>query len=183
MGGLRAIAAVTLIVMLALTAMAMSQESFGFMPSSAKAFLPRLAATADDLRKLAAEQHSEADWRQFVTKSAPGLAEREIGELAAYLAINMPATTPLPAGADRAALVDAFPADGRELAWNHCQSCHSLFTGYLMQNRDVQGWRSVFLSPFHRNIRMNDKERETFARYSAASMPMKAEDVPADLRF
>jgi hypothetical protein len=41
----------------------------------------------------------------------------------------------------------------------------------------------VFLSPFHRNIKMSEKERETFARYSAVSMPMKAEDVPPDLRF
>ncbi len=183
MGGLRAIAAVTLIVMLALTAMAMSQESFGFMPAGAKALLPRLAATTDDLRKLAAEQRSEADWRQFVAKATPGLAEHETNELAAYLAINMPAAVSLPATTDRAVLAEAFPADGRELAWNNCQSCHSLFTGYLMQNRDVQGWRSVFLSPFHRNIKMNAKERETFARYSAASMPMKADNVPADLRF
>ena len=58
-----------------------------------------------------------------------------------------------------------------------------MFSGYLMQNRDAQGWRSIFLSPFHRNIKMTEQERETFARYSAISMPMKAENVPADLRF
>ncbi len=52
-----------------------------------------------------------------------------------------------------------------------------------MQNRDAQGWRSIFLSPFHRQIKMAAQERETFARYAAFNMPMKAEDVPADLRF
>ena len=30
---------------------------------------------------------------------------------------------------------------------------------------------------------MDEKERETFALYSAVNMPMKYEDVPPELRF
>jgi len=112
------------------------------------------------------------------------LGEREVGELAAYLAVNLP----LPEGAVQQAesqgdIGSALPADGRELAWTQCQFCHSLFSGYLMQQRDAQGWRSVFLSPFHRGLKMTAQQRETFARYSAINMPMKVDDVPAALRY
>ena len=47
----------------------------------------------------------------------------------------------------------------------------------------MQGWRNIFLSPFHRELKMTAQEREKFARYSAINMPMKFEDVPEDLRF
>ena len=111
-------------------------------------------------------------------------AARELSELAAYLAVNLP----LPEGVVQQAensgdIASALPPDGRELAWTQCQFCHSLFTSYLTQERDVQGWRSTFLSPFHRGLKMTAKQRETFARYSAINMPMKAADVPAALRY
>jgi hypothetical protein len=32
-------------------------------------------------------------------------------------------------------------------------------------------------------MKMTAQERETFARYSAISMPMKKDGVPADLRY
>jgi hypothetical protein len=79
--------------------------------------------------------------------------------------------------------VTALPPDGRDLAWNECQSCHSLFASHLTQKRTLQGWLNVFLSPFHREMKMTAKEREEFARYSTLNMPMKVEDVPQDLRF
>jgi hypothetical protein len=53
----------------------------------------------------------------------------------------------------------------------------------LTQRRNAQGWRNMFLSPFHRELKMNPQEREEFARYSALNMPMRIEDVPQDLRF
>ena len=75
-------------------------------------------------------------------------------------------------------LAAALPRDGRELAWNECQFCHSLFASHLTQNRDVQAWLNMFQSPFHRELKMTAQEREEFARYSAINMPMKVEDVP-----
>jgi hypothetical protein len=80
-------------------------------------------------------------------------------------------------------LAAALPQDGCDLAWSQCQSCHSLFASHLTQRRPAQGWRNMFLSPFHRELKMNPQEREEFARYSALNMPMKIEDVPPDLRF
>jgi hypothetical protein len=83
----------------------------------------------------------------------------------------------------RGNLASALPSDGRDLAWGGCQNCHSLFASHLTQKRNVQGWRNMFLSPFHRELKMTAQEREEFARYSALNMPMKIEDVPQDLRF
>jgi len=175
---------VTAVALLLMPASVFCQEDFGFMPKGGKTLLLELTSKPAELRDIGSARRSEAEWREFIAKHEASMTERDVNELAAYLAIN----TPVPEGAlpdaqDAAALGAAFPADGRELAWNQCQSCHSLFSGYLMQSRDPQGWRSIFLSPFHRNIKMTAQERETFARYAAFSMPMKAEDVPADLRF
>jgi hypothetical protein len=104
--------------------------------------------------------------------------------LAAYLAVNMPvAAGRAPSSAQLPDLRVALPRDGRDLSWEQCQLCHSLFTSHLTQERTVQGWRNMFESPFHRNLKMTPQEREEFSRYSALNMPMKIDDVPADLRF
>jgi hypothetical protein len=165
---------------------AMAQEDERFMPKGGKTLFLELAdsSRAAELREIGAVSHTEPEWRSFLVQRHKQLSEREIGELAAYLAVNLP----LPEGAVQQAetqgdIASALPPDGRELAWTQCQFCHSLFSGYLMQQRDVQGWRSVFLSPFHRGLKMTAQQRETFARYSAINMPMKADEVPAALRY
>jgi hypothetical protein len=161
-----------------------AQEDFNFMPKGGKTLLTELTSNPTELREIASARRSEAEWREFVVKRKSAMAERDVKELAAYLAINMPLPGGAPAeGQDSRAMAATFPPDGRELAWFQCQSCHSLFSGYLMHDRDAQGWRSIFLSPFHRGMKMTERERETFARYSGHSMPMKIENVPADLRF
>ncbi|QWG22291.1 hypothetical protein KMZ93_20280 [Bradyrhizobium sediminis] len=165
---------------------ATAQEDERFMPRGGKTLFLELADTprAAELREIAGVSRTEAEWRSFLRERHKQLAEREVSELAAYLAVNLP----LPEGAVQQAessgdITSALPADGRELAWTQCQFCHSLFTSYLTQQRDVQGWRSTFLSPFHRGLKMTAQQRETFARYSAINMPMKAVDVPAALRY
>jgi hypothetical protein len=178
------LAALSLFVAGALPAKA--QESEAFMPKGGKTLFLDLKDTprAEELREIGNLKRSEAEWRGFVAERHKQMGEREVSELAAYLAVNLP----LPEGAVQQAekqgdIAAALPADGRELAWTQCQFCHSLFSGYLMQQRDVQGWRSVFLSPFHRGLKMTAQQRETFARYSAINMPMKVDDVPAALRY
>jgi hypothetical protein len=165
---------------------ATAQEDERFMPKGGKTLFLELTDTrrAAELREIAGISRTEAEWRSFLLERHKQLAEREVSELAAYLAVNLP----LPEGAVQRAessgdISSALPADGRELAWTQCQFCHSLFTSYLTQQRDVQGWRSTFLSPFHRGLKMTAQQRETFARYSAINMPMKADDVPAALRY
>jgi len=156
---------------------------YRFMPKGGRALLLQFLGAplgAAELRAIAQARRSEAEWRDFVEPRAKALTERERVTLAAYLVVNMP----MPGdAATRADLASALPTDGRDLAWNECQSCHSLFAGYLTQDRDAQAWRNIFLSPFHRQMKMSQQEREEFARYSALNMPMKIEDVPQDLRF
>lgn len=165
---------------------AMAQEDETFMPKGGKTLFLELkdGPRAAELREIGSLARTEAEWRNYLAERHKQLSEREASELAAYLAVNFP----LPEGAvaqaeSQSDVASALPPDGRELAWTQCQFCHSLFSGYLMQQRDVQGWRSVFLSPFHRNLKMTARQRETFARYSAINMPMKPADVPAALRY
>lgn len=165
---------------------AVAQEDEKFMPKGGKTLFLELADSprAAELREIGGVSRTEAEWRGFLVERHKMLSEREVSELAGYLAVNLP----LPEGAVQQAessgdIASALPPDGRELAWTQCQFCHSLFTSYLTQQRDAQGWRSTFLSPFHRGLKMTVQQRETFARYSAINMPMKVDDVPAALRY
>lgn len=158
-------------------------EDHSFMPKGGRALLLEILGTppkTGDLREMVQTRRTEPQWREFIAARSKAMSERELATLAAYLAVNLPLPEDALKPSDLAA---ALPPDGRDLAWNQCQFCHSLFTSHLMQMRDAQGWRNMFLSPFHRELKMSAQEREEFARYSALNMPMKIDDVPPDLRF
>ena len=158
-------------------------EDNAFMPKGGRALLLDLFGAPPDqveLRAIVQARRTEPEWLNFVAARKKPLTERELATLAAYLAVNLPLSDD---ALKRDNLASALPPDGRDLAWNGCQSCHSLFASHLTQKRPVQGWRNMFLSPFHRELNMSPQEREEFARYSALNMPMKIEDVPPDLRF
>jgi hypothetical protein len=161
--------------------------SFDFMPKGGKAlFTDVFGATPDTatLGEIAAPARSESDWNAFLVARSTDLDDKELRTLAAYLAVNMPIPLDkLDAAAKGGDVAVALPPDGRELAWNGCQGCHSLFASHLTQDRDLQGWQNMFNSPFHRELKMTSQERDEFSRYSAINMPMKFEDVPEDLRF
>jgi hypothetical protein len=158
-------------------ALAAAGEDYRFMPKGGRTLLVEVVGAASpQLRALAREKRTEAQWREFVDAQKKPLSDKERATLAAYLAVNLPVAAPVQ---DASSL----PRDGRELAWEECQSCHSLFAGHLTQGRAAQGWRNMFMSPFHREMKMTPQEREEFSRYSEINMPMKIEDVPAELRF
>lgn len=161
----------------ALLALAAAGEDFNFMPKGGRALLVQaVGASSPQMRSIVQEKRTEAQWREFVDAQKKPMTERERTTLAAYLAVNMPVAAPVQ-GAVR------LPRDGRDLAWEECQSCHSLFSSFLTQARAAQGWRNMFLSPFHRVMKMTAQEREEFARYAEINMPMKIDEVPPDLRF
>lgn len=166
---------------------ALSQEGHEFMPKGGKALLlemvgePPLVAA---LRQIVETGQSEEEWRAALAERKGVMSDTELLTLANYLAVNMPlAEGALEQAESQGDISAALPPDGRNLAWNNCQFCHSLFTGYLTHDRDAQGWLGTFEVPFHRELEMTDQEQETFARYSAVNMPMTIEDVPAELRF
>lgn len=167
-------------------AAAAGAEDPSFMPRGGRTLLvERLGASprADEMRRLLGTTRSEPEWAAWVAAGPAPASERERATLVAYLATHLP--LPAAATSSRSAedLLAALPRDGRDLAWQQCQFCHSLFTSHLTQRRDEQGWRNMFLSPFHRELKMTAREREEFARYSAINMPMRIEDVPEELRF
>jgi hypothetical protein len=177
----RLFSAVLSVAMFAL-AQAAGQDN-AFMPKGGRALLLDLLGTPvkpTELRGIAQARRTGPEWRNFLAARTQALSEREQATLAAYLEVNMPLSAE---AVRRDDLASALPPDGRDLAWNGCQNCHSLFAGYLTQDRDAQGWRNIFLSPFHRELKMSPQEREEFSRYSALNMPTKIEAVPEDLRF
>lgn len=145
-------------------------DPFAFMPDGGRGLLVRAFPSPEARAEALATTRSAEDWQAAL--SAVALADRERATLAAYLSRAAPREA-----------AQALPADGRDLALAQCQSCHSLFSGYLMQRRDRNGWLVVFASPFHKDIPMSQTEREIFADYSAINMPMRVEDVPPEMRF
>lgn len=160
-----------------LAALAAAGEDFQFMPKGGRALLlETVGSMPAQLRPIVQSKRTEPQWREFADANGKRLTERERATLAAYLAVNLPLAGPLDSA-------QQLPRDGRDLAWEECQSCHSLFSSHLTQARSAQHWRNMFMSPFHRQMKMTPQEREEFARYSELNMPMKVDDVPPDLRF
>ena len=154
-------------------------ETSDFMPKGGRALLLAIVGESSaKLRDIVQQKRTEEEWLQYAKEQSrtKPMTDKEQATLAAYLAINMPAATAVQGAA-------ALPRDGRDLAWEGCQNCHSLFTSFLTQTGSANRWRNEFQFPFHRNLKMTAQEREEFARYAEINMPMKVEDVPADLRF
>lgn len=158
--------------------MALAQnDPFAFMPDGGRESFSIVFPTPDLRAWAFSQQLAAGGWAAEIIGRSPDLAPRTVETLAAYLSVIAPRDTP----SDD--LASALPSDGRDLALTQCQSCHSLFSGYLMHRRDKAGWLATFSSPFHTGITMSDAEKTIFADYSAINMPMRFEDVPPELRF
>ena len=164
---------------------ALAQSDFGFMPDGGRqTLLGILGGSPSELITVISSRHSEAEWVTVLKPNASTLKPEELETLASYLAVNMPVAVEQSTKAqDLEQVSSLLPPDGKELAVANCQFCHSFFTGYLAHDRDAEGWRSIFKAPFHKELPMDQKERETFARYSAINMPIPYEKVPEELRF
>lgn len=153
--------------------------NFGFMPDGGRGLLSQVFPNPAAVRTALAEGGSLGAWRHRIAAAAPDLDPKEARTLAGYLALN----APLIAAALGTDPEGALPPDGKDLALRHCQSCHSLYSGYLTTRRSAAGWRAIFRSPFHKGITLSPTEIKTFADYSTINMPLRDEDVPARLRY
>lgn len=166
-----------------LPVLATAQEDMAFMPDGGKTLLLE-TFLEEDLVNIVATKKTTKDWLIFLDKTPSELTKKQKQTLAEYLELNVPLTEgAFATDVKTGEVAMAFPSDGKELAIANCQFCHSFFTGYLMQDRDLQGWRNVFIPPFHKELEMSEFERETFSRYSAINMPLKFDEVPPELRF
>lgn len=164
---------------------ALAQTGMEFMPDGGR-LLVLTAFGADPARiaEIAGMALDADEWRSLVNETGADLTETEAITLAGYLALNLPLEDPSALAAlDAAALAAALPADGKDLAIAHCQSCHSLFSGYLMHDRDATGWAQNFGTPSHLEIPMTETEIGTFSHYSEFNMPLSFDEVPPEWRF
>ncbi len=162
-----------------------ADDQYGFMPDGGRSLLSSLVAglDGDALRSVLSRDSTVADWAEWARIQNPDQDEVSTLTLAEYAAQNLPLDAASLAGLPPQEMAAALPKDGKDLAVAQGQFCHSLFSGYLMHDRDRTGWKSTFKSPFHKEIPMSEVERDTFASYSALNMPLKFEDVPPELRF
>ncbi|MCR9087787.1 MAG: hypothetical protein NXH97_13700 [Rhodobacteraceae bacterium] len=169
--------------LLALATVVIAQdETYGFMPDGGRTILVQVLGD-ETLSQVASTEQSEEAWQAWGITRAPDLNPAELETLAGYAALNFPLTPDRIAQLSDSGDAALLPQDGRDLAIAQCQFCHSMFTGYLMHDRDETGWKGTFKAPFHQEIPMTETERDTFARYSAINMPLRVEDVPPELRF
>ncbi|MDJ0637875.1 MAG: hypothetical protein QNJ20_03500 [Paracoccaceae bacterium] len=159
-----------------------SDDMFDFMPKGGRTLLLEVIGDAE-LAEIAAMDEDGEAWAAWVLSLSPDMETQEAETLSGYVELNFPLSPDVLAELAKSNDASLLPPDGKDLAIAQCQFCHSLFSGYLMHNRDETGWRGTFKAPFHKEIPMTETERDTFARYSAINMPLKFEDVPPDLRF
>lgn len=159
-------------------------DPFAFMPDGGRQSFGAVFPAADTQAWALSQKLTAEDWAAEITGRAPDLSARTVATLAAYLSVISPVKVAPDTTPDTAHdMASNLPPDGRDLALTQCQSCHSLFSGYLMHRRDKAGWLATFSSPFHMVLTMSDTEKTIFADYSAINMPMRFEDVPPELRF
>ena len=161
------------------------EDQYAFMPAGGRALLLELIGPEDGkaLAEIAARDQSAEEWQAWAATRNPELDETALATFAGYAELNLPVGEDVLAALAESGDSQLLPPDGKDLAVAQCQFCHSLFSGYLMHDRDEIGWKGTFKSPFHLEIPMTEVERDTFARYSALNMPLRFEDVPPELRF
>jgi hypothetical protein len=160
-------------------------DQFGFMPAGGRSLLFELLGQSDaeNLAKILTQSQSAEDWHAWAASQATDLDDKALATFLGYAELNLPVGEDVLQAFTESGDTGLFPPDGKDLAIAQCQFCHSLFSGYLMQDRDEVGWKSTFKSPFHKEIPMTEVEQDTFARYSAINMPLRFEDVPPELRY
>ncbi len=160
-------------------------DDLAFMPPGGKAILSENLVPGDAAALAAAAERaaSAEDWAAWARERNPDLSDAAIETFAGYAALNFPVGADIARYVGETGDASRLPPDGNELAVAQCQFCHSLFSGYLMQDRDEVSWKGTFKAPFHAEIPMSEVERDTFAHYSAINMPLKYQDVPPELRF
>ncbi|MDQ2088920.1 hypothetical protein [Marimonas arenosa] len=172
-------------ILVAVSGVLAQGDQFDFMPPGGRGALLDLLGQVDaeTLAEVAAWDKSAEDWQAWALLQESELDEKAIVTFAGYAELNLPVSEDVLQALAESGDAALLPQDGKDLAIAQCQYCHSLFSGYLMHDRDEIGWKSTFKSPFHLEIPMTEVERDTFARYSAINMPLRFDDVPPELRF
>lgn len=185
MRGFKIVALIAGLVSFSAAGAVAQDEGFAFMPPGGRTLLLQLLGEdqAGALAEIAGRDASAEEWSAWASKQKPELDKKAVATFAGYANRNFPVPPDVRKILAETGDIKLLPPDGKDLAIAQCQFCHSLFSGYLMHDRDEVGWKGTFKSPFHSELPMSEVERDTFANYSAINMPLRFEDVPPELRF
>jgi len=157
------------------TVSAQPDDPVASLPPGPKTLLTELSDDPAVITAMVGATRSSEDWLTELAGMGTTMTEDQQRSLADYLALNGPVVA---SGGDVASIVQALPADGRELFAATCSACHGVASYYLLQDRDTAGWMDIFGAPYHRRLLTGENERETFASYAAHAMPIPAEQIP-----
>jgi len=166
-------------------------DVFDFIPEGGRTLLAKALAgrpASDPSRALVTAKHSRDEWLGYLQgdgRKLPGIGtldEKQAKTLADYLAHNMPlAAGKAPSNPALADWQKALPLDGRDLALEHCQSCH-IITVVITQDRAKAQWLGTMSKPSHVQIKISPAQREALADYLVLNAGIPIDQVPEDLR-
>lgn len=177
--------------LLAAAAAAADEDLFAFIPEGGRTLLARALAgrpANDPARALVTGKRSRDEWLAYLradAKSLPGIGtlnQKQTTTLADYLAHNMPlAAGKAPSNPSLANWQKALPLDGRDLALEHCQSCH-IITVVITQDRAKAQWLGTMNKPSHVQIKISPAQRDALADYLIVNAGIPIDQVPEELR-
>ena len=166
-------------------------DLFDFIPEGGRTLLAKALAgrpANDPARALVTAAHSRDEWLAYLQgegRKTPGIGaldDKQAKTLADYLAHNMPlAAGKAPSNPALANWQKALPLDGRDLALEHCQSCH-IITVVVTQDRAKAQWLGTLNKPSHVGIKISPAQRDALADYLVLNAGIPIDQVPEDLR-
>lgn len=138
----------------------------------------------EDLKTLLNSKKTEDEWILYF-QSKPGalkdLTDKEVKTLASYLAYNIPnKKVKIPKNIKKFKF-SKMPIDGQNLLLTKCSLCHPIGPP-LMQDREVEGWRSAYHLPPHPQLKLPQHELETLIHYLAYNLPLPIDVIPEELQ-
>lgn len=181
----RATAASAAVAALLAAGVALGQDDMmGFIPDGGRTLLAGLIeggardAAVAEMTGSSRDAQGWLDWIADNPEGVPGLGdfdEYQARTLANYLAV----VAPIEAAGDDA--TGALPPDGRDMALQHCQSCH-IITVVITQDRTRDAWLGTLNNPSHVEIALDETERGLLADYLVVNGGIPIEMVPEALR-
>jgi len=171
---------------------AQTVEQLAFIPAGGRTLLTDIAASkpppADELKPLLTGKRSRDEWSNYLKSRNPAvpalqsLSDKQRLTLADYLSFHMPLpASQVPANLTRPDWTRTLPKDGRDLALDHCQSCH-IITVVVTQERTKSAWIGTLSTPSHAVIKFTPEQREELASYLEVNAGIPIEQVPEELR-
>jgi mono/diheme cytochrome c family protein len=170
---------------------AQTAEELTFIPSGGRTLLTNIATSkppADELKALLTGKRSREEWSSYLdahsqaVAALQSLSDKQRLTLADYLSFHMPLpASQVPANPASADWAHILPADGRDLALDHCQGCH-IITVVVTQQRTKTAWLQTMSTPSHAGIKLTPEEREELASYVELNGGIPIDQVPEELR-